>query len=478
MIRTSFRLLAVATVVVVVIVLAAALRVPGLSRGADASVPPTPESSVAEAPSSSTAPQVTAPAASMPDPVGSDMDPLPTIAPDVGLRVETTGDDAGDGSRAHPWRTLSHAVTTAPAGATIRLGPGSFDGTTVEQTGLTIVGEPGQTSVVGGLTIDTGATGVTVTGLTLTGVTEPYSGGLMVRGADGAVIVGNVVRGNPFGIHLVDATGARIERNTVTDNGYGLEIHGRTDGTTIVANDIVDNDRRVDKWRGGGGINLYFTHGGITIERNRIQGNHDVGIEIYGASDLDIRENVLTGSNDLIETGTQEGQPCDNLSITRNVLYSDHVGDREEERGIYLRCASDAVVSWNTFDGLDRFDIGLFRGNDSFSGPMERLEVSHNIFAGGRAFSIDSDLPPDITLDHDVFSPCRADVCPLLGNQIAFVHGHDGTDQFATFRQWSGQEANGIVADPVFRDQAGHDYRLQPGSPAAGLAGRFDAPAD
>ena len=301
-----------------------------------------------------------------------------------------------------------------------------------------------------------------MSGLTLTGVSKPYTGGLVVRDVRGTVIVGNVVRGNPFGIQLVDALDARVERNTITDNGYGLEIHGRTDGSTVSANDIIDNERRLDASRGAGGINLFFTRGGITIDGNLISGNDDVGIEIYGASDLDIRNNRLTGSNDLIETGTQSGRPCRNLSITRNTFYSERIGDVEEERGIYLRCASDAVVSWNTFDGLDRFAVGLYRGSGGFNGPLRDVEISHNIFAGGRAFSIDSTMRSDVTIDHDLLFPCQTDICPALGQQFAFVARHAGTERFETFRSWTDYEANGIFADPLFVDPLRHDYHLQP----------------
>jgi parallel beta-helix repeat protein len=471
------RLSAVAGLVVLVMASAYALRLPGLSDQARPTVPPTaPGASEGRA---SATPLTSPTAAPTPGATDDGTGPLPAATsspgPDLALRVETNGDDTtGDGSRLRPWRTLAHALEAVPDRAVIRLGPGTFDGAFIGRPGVTVVGTSGASEVVGGLTIQ--ADDVTISGLTLTGVSEPYTGALVVREARGAVIVGNVVRGNPFGIQLVDALGVRIERNTVTDNGYGLEIHGRTDGSIVIANDIVDNDRRLDASRGAGGINLFFTSGGITFENNVISRNDDVGIEIYGASDLDIRGNRLSGSNDLIETGTQDDRPCDNVSITRNLFYSERVGDLDEERGIYLRCATDAVVSWNTFDGLDRFAIGLFQGSGGFNGPLRRVEISHNIFADGRAFSIDSPMPPDVTIDHDVLFPCQSDPCPALGDEFAFVQGHAGTDRFSVFRSWTGYETNGMFADPLFVDPLAHDYHLRAGSPASGIAGRFEAP--
>ncbi len=473
MIRSILRLSAVAVLVVLVVAGAYALRIPGLtSQAAETAPPATPVPTTGAA---TTQPPADPTPAAVASPAGGPVATRVPAGPDLAFHVDATGDDvAGDGSRLRPWRTLAHALTAAPDRAVIRIGPGEFKGASVRRPGLSIVGTSGVSQIVGGLTIR--ADDVTVSGLTLTGVSKPYTGGLIVKGVRGTVIVGNVVRGNPFGIQLVDALDARIERNTVTDNGYGLEIHGRTDGTTVSANDIVDNDRRLDKSRGAGGINLFFTSGGITIEDNLIGGNDDVGIEIYGASDLDIRGNRLTGSNDLIETGTQDDRPCRNISITRNMLYSERIGDVEEERGIYLRCAMDAVVAWNTFDGLDRFAVGLYRGTGGFNGPLRRVEISHNIFAGGRAFSIDSPLPSDVTIDHDLLYPCRTDICPALGRYVAFVHGHAGVERFATFQALTGYETDGMFADPLFVDPLRHDYHLEHGSPAAGAAGRFDAP--
>jgi parallel beta-helix repeat protein len=476
-IRTIARLSAVAAVVVLVVTAAILLRVPGLTgpstSGAD-SDPSAGASAVAPASQPPVAIPTVPPLSTSAPATSGVASPRPTTA--IVHVAENGADDLGDGSVERPWRTLGHALTTAPDGATIQLGPGTFDAATITRPGQAIAGTPGQTSVVGGLTI--AADDVTVSGLTLTGVQDTYSGGLIVNRARRATIVGNEVSGNPFGIELQDALDARIEQNLVTDNGYGLEVHGRTDGTVIRHNQIVENDRRVDKWRGAGGINLYLVKGGLTIEDNEIRGNDDVGIEVYGASNVDIRGNELSGSNDLIETGTENDKPCDDMTITRNAFYNDGVGDGHEVRGIYLRCATHTEVSWNTFDRLDRFAIGLYRGSGGFNGPVGQVRISHNIIAGGRAFSIDSAMSDDITVDRDVIWPCQADPCPVLGRQVAFVHDHDGTARLTSFRAWTGFEEHAIFADPDFVDADAHDYRLRDGSPLKGRAGLEDAPPD
>jgi hypothetical protein len=41
-----------------------------------------------------------------------------------------------------------------------------------------------------------------------------------------------------------------------------------------------------------------------------------------------------------------------------------------------------------------------------------------------------------------------------------------GTRSLESWRSMTGQEAHGTLADPGFRDPAGRDFRLQPGSAA------------
>ena len=386
--------------------------------------------------------------------------------------VAADGSDDADGSAAHPWATIAHAVEAIEPGRTIRVGPGTFAGAEIDRPGLAVVGTSRRTVVSGGLIVR--ADGVRLEGLAVGGRDQAYQGGITVRDARDVTIVGNSVSGNSFGVYLIDALGAHVAGNQISDNAYGIEIHGRTDGVVIEGNRIADNDRPLDDARAAGGLNLYLTSGPVLVRDNDFADNDEVGIEIYGASNVEIRGNRFSGSSDMIETGTEDGRPCDDLRIHRNVFYNDAIGDDSEERGIYLRCASRSVVERNTFDGLDRFAIGLYAGEGGFNGPLEDLSIRHNILAWGRAFSVDSAMPGSVTIDANVLFPCKVGDCPILGHQVAFVAGHGGTERFATFRAWTGFEASGLVSDPQFVDRGGRDYRVAAGSPASGLAGAFD----
>lgn len=65
--------------------------------------------------------------------------------PDGAFFVATTGDDGWPGDRARPWRTLGHAVETAPAGATIVLREGVYhEKVEIFRKKLTIQNHPGE----------------------------------------------------------------------------------------------------------------------------------------------------------------------------------------------------------------------------------------------------------------------------------------------------------------------------------------------
>jgi parallel beta-helix repeat protein len=459
--RTIIRLSAVLALLVALVASGSALVGPGSPIGASTAVDPH---------GSSPSPASEAHSGSVP----AD----PPIWREVHV-VADGSDDVGDGSLDRPWQTLAGALSRVSRGTAIRLGPGVFEGVPITTPGIALLGVRGETTIQGPLEIR--ADHVRLEELTLAGADRPHTGGVTVVRARGIVIRHNIVRDNSFGVYLIDAPEALIERNLVTGNAYGIEVHGESAGTRIERNDIVDNDGQLDDSRSAGGIDLYFTTGGLTVADNVLSGNDEVGIEVYGASDVVIRGNLVTGSTDAIETGTEDGRPCARLTVTQNVFYNGSIGAGAEERGVYIRCGEDSLVAANTFDGLDRFAIGIFAGDASFAGPVERLVIRDNILANGRAFSIDSAMPESVIIDSNLLFPCRSGNCPILGRQVAFVRDRGGTEEFETFRAWTGYEASGSLLDPRFVDRARRDYRLRQDSPAIGNAGALGVartPAD
>jgi parallel beta-helix repeat protein len=361
--------------------------------------------------------------------------------------------------------SVQNKVDSAGAGSVICLRGGTHGRFTVTRSGLTIQAYPGETATIRGQTLVKGVSSATLRNLRFTGATSTFQAGLRVESSSGVKVLGSRTSGNSLGIYLKGVRNSLVENNTVTDNAFGIEVHGTTTGTIIRGNRINHNNRYLDPSRSAGGMNLYKTSGGITVANNEFIGNREVAIEIYAASDILISGNRMTGSNDLIETGTSSGAPCNNLRIVRNIGWNSSIGTGGEERGFYLRCASNSLVAHNVFDGLDKFAVGIFRGSGGFNGPIDNLRILNNISVNGRAYSIDSSMPSSVKIDNNLITRCTSGTCPVHGSKLAYVAGKGNTTSISTLRSW-GYEARGISADPLFVGRSARDYRVRDGSPA------------
>jgi parallel beta-helix repeat protein len=361
--------------------------------------------------------------------------------------------------------SVQQKVDSAPSGSVICLRGGTHGRFTITRSGLTVQSYPGETATISGQTLVKGVTSATLSTLRFTGATSRFQAGLRVEASSGVKVLGNRMSGNSLGIFLFNATNTLVEKNTVTDNAFGIEVHRTTTGTIIRGNRIEANNRYLDASRSAGGMNLYKTSGGITVSGNEFIANREVAIEIYAASDIVISGNRMTGSNDLIETGTESGARCNNLRIVRNIGWNGSIGSGGEERGFYLRCASNSVVAHNVLDGMDKFAFGLYSGSGGFNGSIEGLRIHNNISVRGRAYSIDSSIPTSVKINYNLITRCASGTCPVHGSNLAYVAGKGNTTSISTLRTW-GYEANGISADPLFVDRAARDYRLRSDSPA------------
>ena len=219
-------------------------------------------------------------------------------------------------------------------------------------------------------------------------------------------------------------------------------------------------------------LTMAATAGAISVTGNRIWGNraphladsgYDGGaFEVYGASNLAIRGNLLWDNNNAMETGTDGVAPCADNVFERNTVRG--LGTvAGETTGLILRCAERMLVAHNTFDGLDHyaFYVALTGG---YAGSVDGLRILNNVVVRGRAYSLGAGLPASLVIDHDVVSP--GNTSATYGSRVAYVEGHGNTDTLAEFRAWTGHEAHGVQADPAFVDAAAGDYRLRAGSPA------------
>jgi parallel beta-helix repeat protein len=210
------------------------------------------------------------------------------------------------------YATIALAIETAPAGATIQLGPGTY-GPIVITRPISIVGAPGRASrfvAPDGATVIAvrGVHGVRIQGVAIQG----GDFGITVDEAEAVQLIGNQVLGaQVVGIRLSRAA-ALIKKNEIRAGsgpyGMGIELANTMSrpASVITANLVVGATRE--------GIILHNSHAMIegntvtgsglrgvsisemsmaTVEKNTIMDNADAGIWVVDSSVADIAGNHI-----------------------------------------------------------------------------------------------------------------------------------------------------------------------------------------
>jgi nitrous oxidase accessory protein NosD len=347
--------------------------------------------------------------------------------PGLTYYVSTQGDDAANGSQQAPWRPAATAPTTAPAGATILVGSGTYDPFTITQAGQTVAAESGAAVTVRGRAgvqdvVRVAAPLATVRGLAVTGcVPNPAppdgfdnNGSSAVRiddGASGVTVQGLTISnsrgtnsyGLPFGCYGVlvhNANASQIIGNDISGTGTGVYFNGGGRLALVANNTIHDNDVLIRNTPGGdddyGANGITFANvdalPSAVASGNVISGNSgpsadydfDGGaFEIYNSSYVQILANTVADNENVLETGTSpEGNnplgDCVGNTFVGNHATGRSVGSAlERSIGLILRCATAMVVDDNTFTGIDWFVYDIFT-DDQFSSDVNGLVITRN----------------------------------------------------------------------------------------------------
>ena len=389
--------------------------------------------------------------------------------------VAPDGSDANPGTIDAPWKTPQHAVETAPTGTTIYLRAGTYRPMTIERSGLTLLGYPGETAIVSGdgyeqhTIMIRNTSDVSIRSLTIQNNPIDYGTGIHVENCHDIMISGNLIQSNQgFGIVLKDVTDVIVANNELTDNANAIEVRYGSDEVILRDNLVHNNNRQVDSGRAAIGINFYYTTGPIYATGNWMWENYAINgseregaaFEVYAATNVTINGNVIWDNETILETGTDNDKtPCSNITFTRNIAIR---GSRQQ--GLILRCAADSLVAHNTFDGMDNFVFDLSHFKGEYGASIEGLQILNNIAVNGRVYVIETEMPASVVIDYNlVYNPGSSSD---YGEYLAYVEGLGNTDLFSDFQNWTGYEAHGVNSDPLFLDPLNGDYHLTEASPA------------
>ncbi len=454
-----------------------------------ASPTPTPVASPTPTPT----PTPTPVASPTPTPVAS---PTPTPTPS-GVRsfyVATNGNDANTGSISSPWRTIQKAANQALPGDVIYIRAGTYAGFSMNGRSGTpaapIVftrypgeGRPvinGNGSVIYVINLQN-LHDVRLSGLEVTGAQAPgqTGAGVQVYASSNVVVQDSVLHDNSaYGIRIYNSTYTIAERNDIYGNGTGVDVRNAGQGVQILYNDVHDQDRMLTNTVGGGddtgalGIGFVRTTGATLAKGNRIWGNravsydygHDGGaLEVYGASNVTMTENVMWDNEGVYESGTDSGTPCANNVFTRNIAYDNN--PNQLNQGMYLRCAGNMLIAHNTFQNLDFWVYAIDRASTSYSGAIDGIRIINNVVSmnSGKIYSIGANVPMSTyTFDYNLdYNP---------GHTIAFVSGVGTATTTAQFTAQTGKQAHGVNAAPSFVNGSAYDFRLTSSSSAINKA--------
>jgi hypothetical protein len=353
--------------------------------------------------------------------------------------------DAGPGTAARPFCTLTKGVSRTTAGYTLYIGWGRFAETIspvasgTAAAPIRITAWPGRSPIIGsgmtngaditgrgyislsyltfsgtvadGISV-TNSTHITVTRNTVTGAGQPASGkvfpGIGFRGTTASVVsFNNVHHNNGSGIALASGTtGTTVASNTTAFNAEGWQRHANgivvtASGNSVLRNNVHDNEDSGIQFISGGSnnlaaLNLVYKNGDHGIDNLNVTGGRLIGNTVY--------RNCTSGIN--VEGTSGNYQVVNNIAVD-NAVYPAYKG-----------------ISCNRRDG----NIGIW---DS--------------------------APSSTTVNHNLVWLTKS------GTMYSFGTGYTS---LAAMQAASGQEANGVQADPRFLNAAGFNLRLLAGSPA------------
>jgi len=270
---------------------------------------------------------------------------------------------------------LVRAVAEAEAGDVLRLAPGIYRGAVVIDRSLTLDGA-GAAEVIGpdqGSVISAEAGDVTVRGLTISGSGSSH------QDIDSGVKLG------PRAVRAV------VEGNRLIGNLYGVDIHGAVDAR--VAGNVIEGRRDFRVNDRGNGVYVWNAPG-LVVEGNDIRWGRD-GIFANTSKQNVFRANRFRDLRFAVHyMHTNDTEVSGNLSVgndigyalmfSRNVRAIGNVSVGDREHGIMLNYANDSEIRGNLVrDGAGKCAFLYNANKNTFSdNRFERCAIGIHFTAG------------------------------------------------------------------------------------------------
>ena len=303
------------------------------------------------------------------------------------LYVSTGGDDGDDGSQGSPFRTITHALSVAPAYATIHIEAGSYTNGSetfpldVAVDGLKILGTNAEVTLIDAtgagervMTVD-GRTSTLISNLTFMGAAATVPGGGLYLAGSGVDVVDCVVRdnqttGNGYNGVGVSVNGGNVEllrcklrNNTGTGTIYGGGVY-QTQGNLLL--DSCELAANLLTGQGGRqGAGAYAGAQASMRLRNCLIVNNAAasgggGVEVSAAT-LVLIESCTVAANSPMGIRQLSGT----LTVTNCIVW-DHADDLDGTMGLSYTCVEDTNdVGTGVVHGDPQFTCGYYLGSGS-----------------------------------------------------------------------------------------------------------------
>ncbi|HLN22825.1 MAG TPA: nitrous oxide reductase family maturation protein NosD [Patescibacteria group bacterium] len=286
--------------------------------------------------------------------------------------------------------TLARAVAAAHPGDVLVLKPGLYTGGVIIDKAITIEGSPG--SIVDGAgkgtVIRIIAADATVRGLTVrhSGIRqEDIDSGIFAdKGGDRALIEGNRLEDNLFGISLRGATAA-VARHNIVRGLQELRVNDRGDGISVwnaTGSRAEDNDIRF----GRDGIRSTSSHDNV-FSGNRF---HQLRYAVHY---------MWTDGGTVSRNLSEDNDAGFVIMFSRQLVIANNVSRGDRDHGLLLNFANDARIEGNDISNGGTECVFIYNANDNiltgnwfegcpigvhFTAGSERNSFSDNAFVNNQ----------------------------------------------------------------------------------------------